>query len=76
MLHGHVFVMIKAKLHAELPEDRGTKFHINEPPRGKINNVVSEQIRHKPACTATELEILELSRLRRNCTIRVAKTRR
>ena len=29
-----------------------------EPPRGKINNVVSEQVRHKPGCTATE-ELLE-----------------
>ena len=26
---------------------------IIEPPRGKTNNVVSEQVRHKPACTAT-----------------------
>ena len=38
----------------------------NEPPLGKTNNVVSEQVRHKPACTATEagykLENLELSR--------------
>ena len=25
-----------------------------EPPRGKTNNVVSEQVRHKPTCTATE----------------------
>ena len=25
-----------------------------EPPRGKTNNVVSEQVRHKPAYTATE----------------------
>ena len=25
-----------------------------EPPRGKTNNVVSEQFRHKPACTVTE----------------------
>ena len=25
-----------------------------EPPRGKTNNVVSEQVGHKPACTATE----------------------
>ena len=37
----------------------------NEPPRGKTNNVVSEQVRHKPTCTATEkskkLEILDLS---------------
>ena len=27
---------------------------INEPPRGKTNNVVSEQARHKPTCTVTE----------------------
>ena len=27
---------------------------IFEPPRGKTNNVVSEQVRHKPACTVTE----------------------
>ena len=37
-----------------------------EPPRGKTNNVVSEQGRHKPTCTSTEagqkLEILDLSR--------------
>ena len=26
----------------------------DEPPRGKTNNVVSEQVRHKPACTSTE----------------------
>ena len=39
---------------------------LNEPPRGKTNNVVSEQVRHKPTCTVTEkswnLEILDLSR--------------
>ena len=37
-----------------------------EPPRGKTNNVVSEQVRHKPACTSTEKsqkpEILDLGR--------------
>ena len=27
---------------------------LNEPPRGKTNNVVSEQVPHKPACTSTE----------------------
>ena len=26
----------------------------NEPPHGKTNNVVSEQVRHKPSCTSTE----------------------
>ena len=25
-----------------------------EPPRGKTNNVVSDQVRHKPSCTSTE----------------------
>ena len=25
-----------------------------EPPRGKTNNVVSEQVRHKPTCTSRE----------------------
>ena len=30
------------------------KFMSFEPPRGKPNNVVSEQVRHKPACTNTE----------------------
>ena len=27
---------------------------IFEPPRGKTNNVVSEQVGHKPTCTSTE----------------------
>ena len=40
--------------------------HIYEPPRGKTNNVVSHQVRHKLACTSTEksykLEISDLSR--------------
>ena len=30
------------------------KAKINEPPCGKTNNVVSEQVRHKPTCTSTE----------------------
>ena len=38
----------------------------SELPRGKTNNVVSEQVRHKPGSTSTEkskkLEILELIR--------------
>ena len=29
-------------------------YFLNEPPRGKANNVVFEQVRHKPACTSTE----------------------
>ena len=35
-------------------QDFKTEFLTNEPPRGKTNNVVSEQVRHKPGCTATE----------------------
>ena len=27
---------------------------LNEPPREKTNNVVSDQVRHKPTCTVTE----------------------
>ena len=27
---------------------------IYEPPHGKTNNVVSDQVRHKPTCTSTE----------------------
>ena len=38
----------------------------NEPPRGKTNNVVSEQVWHKQSCTSLEdgskLEILYLRR--------------
>ena len=30
------------------------KVYINEPPRGKTNNVVSKQVGHKPSCTSTE----------------------
>ena len=37
-----------------------------DPPRGKTNNVVSEQVRHKSGCTITEagwkLEISDLKR--------------
>ena len=29
----------------------------NEPPRGKTNNVVSEQVQHKPTCTSIEKEL-------------------
>ena len=28
--------------------------YLNEPPRGKTNNVVSDQARHKQTCTVTE----------------------
>ena len=48
----------------------------NEPPRGKTNNVASEQVRHKHSCASKEdgikPEILDLKK--KNCTIRVAKT--
>ena len=29
-------------------------FFTYEPPRGKTNNVVSEQVRHKPGCRSTK----------------------
>ena len=38
---------------------------VNEPPRGKTNNVVSDQVRHIPTCTVTENnKNLEISDLR------------
>ena len=39
----------------------------NEPPHGKTNNVVSEQVRHKPGCTSTEE--LEISDIRRRGSV-------
>ena len=45
-------------------EENNTANKTNEPPRGKTNNVVLDQIRHKPGCSATEigyrLQILDL----------------
>ena len=46
---------------------RFTVVHMsNESPHGKTNNLVSDQVRHKPTCTVTEksynLEISDLSR--------------
>ena len=44
--------------HAEfsnvMQTDIRVKLYTNEPPRGKTNNVVSEQVRHKPTYTSTE----------------------
>ena len=37
-----------------LPEGQATVTYINEPPRGKTNNVVSEQVRYKSGCTVIE----------------------
>ena len=54
-------------IHGKLLLDRSSQLISSafEPPRGKTNNVVSEQVRHKPGCTSTEknkkLEILDLS---------------
>ena len=42
-----------------------------EPPRGKTNNVVSDQVRHKPTCTVTEKSLkLEISDLRRRGSVK------
>ena len=35
-------------------ESGWTGNYLHESPREKTNNVVSEQVRHKPACTITE----------------------
>ena len=46
------FVMYFDTVSIDATEDkRSLKF---EPPRGKTNNMVSEQVRHKSACTSTE----------------------
>ena len=37
-----------------------------EPPRGKTNNVVSEQVLHKPTCTSTEISDLSRRANREN----------
>ena len=43
-----------------------TSGSINEQPNEKTNNVVSEQVRHKPSCTVTEADKkLEISNLTR-----------
>ena len=49
----------------------------NEPPRGKTNNVVSEQVRHKSGCTVTEEGWkLEIGfKKKRKCTVCVVKTK-
>ena len=38
----------------EDPAGESTSTVSFEPPRGKTNNVVSEQVRHKPTCTVTD----------------------
>ena len=38
--------------HSEFSTDEGED-NKTEPPRGKTNNVVFEQFRHKPGCTNT-----------------------
>ena len=47
MQYTEVFRTIKSR-------ERIRRTSINEPSREKTNNVVSEQVRHKPACTSTE----------------------
>ena len=45
--NGEVSVWFKPRLHDMIPA-------IYEPPRGKTNNVFSDQVRHKSGCTVTE----------------------
>ena len=59
ILHGQVFVMFSSETLAYNAAFNlcvmSTATTISfEPPRGKANNVLSEQVRHKPTCTATE----------------------
>ena len=51
-----VTVNVKRVKHvtAIIEYEDGSKSKVREPPRGKTNNVVSEQVRHEPACTSTE----------------------
>ena len=51
---GHCVILTTLFL-GKLPEKKITSTKCTfEPSRGKTNNVVSEKVRHKPACTATE----------------------
>ena len=42
-----------SRVAAHLLLHRLSQHQTYEPPRGKTNNVVIEQVRHKPACTST-----------------------
>ena len=71
---GEIMTTARAKLpylcsHAKIRDESS----IIEPPRGKTNNVVCEQVRHKLACTVTEAD-WKLKK-KRQCTICVAKTK-
>ena len=52
----HFKLLIRTALNAAINIDCGSSMEIHqyEPPRGKTNNVVSEQVRHKSTCTSTE----------------------
>ena len=57
-----IFVNTNGHFYGHIPADRRMGYLVNkvrahqayEPSRGKTNNVVSEQVRHKPGCTNTE----------------------
>ena len=57
---------LRDKLHYLIYQHVHLEQTINEPVREKTNNLRSDQVRHKPACTVTEvgykLEILDLRR--------------
>ena len=53
----HMVVFCDRKLSSNVSSDTDAVVIVvaaYEPPHGKTNNVVSEQARHKTACTATE----------------------
>ena len=39
---------------SDIPHTQVKQLMRYEPPLGKTNNVVSDQVRHKPVCTSTE----------------------
>ena len=48
----------------------GKVIHVYQLSREKTNNVVSEQVRHKPVCAVTETGLkLEISDLRRRVSV-------
>ena len=53
-LRNKSFIFLNFLEHEQLVEWKRTNVVIFEPPRGKTNKVVSDQVRHKSGCTVTE----------------------
>ena len=50
----HIVLFIASIVSSNVQHLLNSLVHTNEPPHRKTNNVVSEQVRHKPACTSTK----------------------